>query len=247
MLETHPTIPGAVLFDDDAKLVLDDSCPAIIPISKNVHGRIHIEAERGHKCPCLCEHPTLGETIKTYSLVYKSEWLLKSNDGCDQVKTAMLLDGCHVSIKGGLKLREWDCPDNDDDALGKRDDMHIGCQSGKFVMYRPIDPADPAAGSVPVFTGELTGVVGMDPAPCPPATNKSRCCQPNHVHGMLTGRGVGAMEDCTICAAYDGHFVFLEGNDLCRPQDIRWDVTLDGIVCCPCPKGKDDYDKKGKH
>ena len=126
--------PGAVLFDAATALALDDTCPAIIPISKNIRGRIHTEPERGHDCPRRCDHPTLGETILSWSLLYKSEWLLNSNTECDQVKTAML---------------------------------------------------------------------------------------PNHVHGMLTGRGVGPMEDCTICAAYDGYFVFLEGRDLCEPQDVR--------------------------
>ena len=56
---------------------------------------------------------------------------------------------------------------------------------------------------------------------------------------MLTGQGVGAMEDCTICAAYDGYFVFLEGRYLCSPQDVRWDVALDGVVCCPCPEDRE--------
>ena len=64
---------------------------------------------------------------------------------------------------------------------------------------------------------------------------------------MLTGRGVGAMEDCTFCAAYDGHFVFLEGRDLCSPQDLRWDVALDGVVCCPCPKGEEKDGKKKQY
>ncbi len=245
MVQIHPTVPGAVIFDAAAALAFDDHCPTIIPISKNIRGRIHIEPDRNHDCPCECEHPTLGETILTYSLSFKSEWLLNSNAECDQVKTAMLLDGCHVSIKGGLKLRLWDCPDNNNNSLGDRDDLHIGCQEAKFVMYRPIDPSDASAGSIPVFTGELVGVVGMDPAPCP-GNMLPRCCQPNHVHGMLTGRGVGPMEDCTICAAYDGYFVSIEGRDLCDPQDVRWDVTLDGVVCCPCPEGGEKDGKKEK-
>ncbi len=242
MARAHPTNPGAVVFDPDAALAVDTKCPAIIPISKNIRGRIHTEPERGRDCPCRCEHPTLGP-ILSYALAFTSEWQLNSNTECDQVKTAMLLDGCYMSIKGALKLREWDCPDNDDDALGDRDDLHIGCQKAEFVMYRPVDPADPTAGFVAVFTGELTGVVGLDPAPCPPAT-LPRCCQPNHVQGMLTGRGIGPMEDCTICAAYEGYFVSIEGRDLCTPQDVRWDVTLDGVVCCPCPEPAEDADKQ---
>jgi hypothetical protein len=244
MVQPHPTNPGAVLFDDDAALAFNDNCPAIIPISKNIRSNILTEPERGHDCPCRCEHPTLGE-ILTFPLRFTSEWQLTSNTECDHVKTAMLLDGCHMTIKGSLKLRLWDCPDNNNNALGERDDMHIGCQEAKFVMYRPVDPSDPSAGSIPVFSGELTGVVGLDPAPCP-GNNLPRCCQPNHVHGMLTGHGVGPMEDCTICAAYDGHFVSIEGRDLCVPQDTRWDVTLDGVVCCPCPDGDEKGDEKKK-
>lgn len=244
MSQAHPTIPGAVVFDDDAALALNDRCPAIIPISKDIcEGRIHTRPERGHDCPCVCEYPLLDQTILTYSLLFKSEWVLESNTGCDQVKRAMLLDGCRVSIKGRMKLRLWDCPGRDGDKPGERGDLHIGCQEGEFVMYRPIDPQNRNAGSVPVFTGEVTGVVGLDPAPCP-ANGKSRCCQPNHVQGMLTGRGVGVMEDCTICAAYDGPFVSLEEGDICRPQDMKWKLTLDGIVCCPCPEHKKKYGKK---
>ncbi len=248
----HATIPGAVIFDRalekdaDAKidLPIDTACPVLIPISKNVRGRIQTEPHTGHPCPCKCKHPTLGQTILTYSMQFRAEWLLRSNQGCDQVKTAMLLDGCNMSIKGDMKLREWDCPDNNDDAAGPNDDLHIGCQIGKFVMYRPIDPANPAGGQIPVFTGDFIGVVGLDTIPCSPANQRPRCCQPNHVQGTLNGRGVGPMEDCTLCATYEGHFMFLEGRDMCQPQNLRWDINLDGVVCCPCPDGDDAPDKK---
>lgn len=238
--------PGVMKHDPDADLKVDKGCPSIIPISKNARGRLHTEPAPGHPCPCKCEHPRLGEVIESYSLLYKAKWDLGSNEKCDQVKKAMLLDGCYMSIKGTIKLRKWDCPDNDKDALGERDDLHIGCQEGTFVMYRPVVPGDPSSGFVAVFTGELRGIVGMDPAPCP-GNNHPRCCQPNHVQGMLNGRGVGLMEDCSLCAAYDGYLNTLEGKDLCGKLDIRWDVTFDGIVCCPCPEKKESREKQEKH
>ena len=71
MALTHATIPGAIIFNDDAPLGLNNRCPAIIPISKNVRGRIHIEPQRGRDCPCKCEYPRLPDTIVTYSLAYK--------------------------------------------------------------------------------------------------------------------------------------------------------------------------------
>ena len=40
-----------------------------------------------------------------------------TNIGCDKVKEAMLLDGCYLSIKGEMKLRLWDCPDNEKDKM----------------------------------------------------------------------------------------------------------------------------------
>jgi len=238
----HPSTPGAVLFKPATAVRIDNHCPVIVPISKNMTGDFRVEPIRGQACPCECYHPQLGETIRSYALSYATELRFSSGGNCDKVKAAGLLDGCYMTVKGGLQLRDSKCPEPTDSAGQPHQDLHIGCQDGEFVMYRPIDPGDPNTAFLPVFIGELTGTVGFDPN----SADNSRCCRENWTRGMITGRGVGAMRDCELCATYEGPLKGLDDLDLCLGHDIRWDLKLDGVVICPCPEQAEDKDQKKK-
>ena len=225
----HPSTPGAVLFNGGGPIKIDNRCPVLVPMSKNITGPIHIEPIRGQDCPCKCEHPALGETINTYTLRYETELKFSPGDErCDKVKEAQMLDGCYMSIKGELKLRDSKCPPHThaggDPHQGL--DLFIGCQTGDFIMYRPIDPADTSQGFVAVFMGSLFGTVGFDPT----GADHPRCCFESWVRGMIIGRGVGGMEDCEICVTYDGSFQSLDDLDLCRENDIKWDLIPTALV-----------------
>lgn len=244
MLSPHPITPGAVLIKPGVLPKIDKRCPVIVPMSKDLKGDIRIEPVPGLACPCKCYHPQLNETINSYLLDYETEMTFVSGGDCDKVKKAGLLDGCYIKIEGRLQLRDALCPDAKDAGVQPPRDQELvlGCQRGDFTIYRPVDPNDTAAGFLPVFVGELIGTVGFDPKPH--EHDHSRCCQENHVHGMLKGRGVGVMQDCEICLTYEGDFDSLDDLDLCRGHNIGWKIWLDGVVICPCPEQADDKKKK---
>lgn len=243
MITQHPKSPGAVKIDPDAALALDTACPVLITISKNLTGRILTSPDRNHACPCPCDYPGLSGPIQTYSLGYRADWKFSSNQACDQVKEANLLDGCYMVVKGSLKLRDAKCPPHDHPGGRPHQDLDllIGCQEGEFILYRPVDPNDPTQGFVAVFLGELYGTVGLDNRP---GNAHPRCCQENLTRGTIKGRGVGPMQDCELCAIYEGDFNSLDDVDLCRQLDFRWNIWLDGTICCPCPETKDEGGKK---
>lgn len=245
MMFPHPKSPGLVLFDDN-KPEVDRRCPMLVKISKNMpNGRMQTLPQKQHDCPCICPHPILGPT-KNYSLDYEVEFpRFGSNAECDEVAQTMLLDGCYMVIKGEMKLKDAECPPHSH-THGTHEDweLYLGCQSGEWEMFRPVDPGDPTQGFVLVFEGELHGTIGFDPQPCP-ENEHPRCCQENHTRGMLIGKGVGLMRDCTFCATYDGRLNSLDDADLCRKNDIGWSIWLDGVVCCPCPE-HDEMKKQKK-
>ncbi len=206
-------------------------CPALIPMSKNLKGRLAYSPRPGMPCPCVCPYPPFPRPIETHTLDFEAELDFDSNPFCDDVKEARLLDGCRIRIKGELKLRDRKCQHADiADETGDHH-LNLGCQTGTFVIFKPIDPNDRSLGFLPVFRGDLNGTVGFDPG----LKDGSRCCVENHTRGMMIGRGDGVMGDCEICVTYDGLLDTIDGANLCADTQIGWAMTVDGTVCCPCP------------
>ena len=180
--------------------------------------------------------PLLQETVQTHTLDFQAWLEFESNIFCDDVKKAQMLDGCRMKIDGELKLRERKCHHSEVAVEAGDHRLSIGCQMGRFLMYRPVDPNDFSAGFVPVFEGELTGTVGFDPG----QEDRSRCCVENFTRGMMVGQGLGMMRDCTICVTYDGWVNSFDETNLCADQSFGWKMKLDGTVCCPCPPHEDE-------
>lgn len=240
MFTAHPSAPGVFVIDPDADPVVDRRCPVLIPISKNIEGKIAISAKPNVPCPCKCPGVVPDEIIETASHDFCATLRFDSNWPCDDVHRARLLDGCRMLVEGDMKLRDRKCRHSD--VADETGDHHLilGCQQGRFLIYRPIDPDDHSAGFVPVFEGQLNGTIGFDPG----QKEGSRCCAEDHTRGMMVGRGLGPLRDCEICVTYEGHFKSLDNSDLCADRTIGWVFNLDGTVCCRCPDWKEEEREK---
>ena len=217
----------------DAKRFLRSrsDCDEILLLSKTTPsegGKVWMGARDRAHCPCKCYSRNLRREIYVYHLVHKFVWPWPADliEPCDEIAGSDFLKGCYVKGSGTLKLRRHKC---------EHGDTLVGCEYAEIVIYRPA-----GTGFLPVFQGQLRGTVGLEPH----ADGKARCCAPNHNEGSIVAKGVGGMEECSLCATYQGTFHKLHPDEVCRGIKISWDGHVDGIVCCPCEEHHEEYQQK---
>lgn len=216
-------------FDIKAAPARDRGCDEILLLSKTVpkgQGFVSIGAVDPDRCPCQCRSRNLNRVIDVYHLdhTFGWHWPIEALEPCDELSSANVMKGCYLTGRGRMKLRRHRC---------ERGEHLVGCEEANILIYRPA-----GAGWAPVFSGRLTGTVGLEPH----ASGAARCCSPNHHEGSIQAWGVGGMQDCSLCATYQGTFSSLDADRVCDGVKIDYTGQTDGIVCCPCPEHEDKKD-----